>query len=63
MALSGIGELVGALLLVAAIWLAGAVYIKMADYWMQVRGEPVGRRARRPAPLTGESYRRRPTRN
>ena len=37
MALSGIGELVAAPLFVLAIWLAGAVYIKAVDYWMQNR--------------------------
>lgn len=37
MALSGIGELGVTLLFVAAIWLAGAVYIKAADYYLQVQ--------------------------
>jgi hypothetical protein len=55
MALSGIGELVGAPLLVVAIWLAGAVYIKVADYWMQIRSEPAGRRGDRPMPLTRDA--------
>ena len=57
MALSGIGELVGLPLLVVAIWLAGAVYIKVADCWMQIRSEPAGRRGDPPTPPTREANR------
>ena len=46
MALSGFGELAVTLALVAAIWLAGALYIKAADYFMQIRDAPADRRSR-----------------
>jgi len=46
MALSGFGELAATLALVATIWLAGAVYIKAADYFMQIRNAPEGGRSR-----------------
>jgi hypothetical protein len=49
MAPSGIGELTVTLLFVAAIWLAGAVYIKAADYILQAqRGR--ARQAKRGSP-------------
>jgi hypothetical protein len=41
MALSGVGELAAAVGLVVAIWSAGVVYIKAADYWMQTRSDKV----------------------
>jgi len=46
MAPQGLGELVVIGVLVATIWLVGAVYIKIADYFMQslapVRHRPTG---------------------
>jgi len=49
MAPTGFGELAVTLLFVAVIWLAGAVYIKVADYYMQ-RGRAADPRADRGSP-------------
>jgi hypothetical protein len=48
MPLSGIGELAVTLLLVGVIWLAGAVYIRAADHYVQTRRAPARRPRRDP---------------
>lgn len=54
MALSGLIELSVTCLFVAVIWLAGVVYFKVADYYMQVRRAPPANRLRCPAKRGGE---------